>query len=117
MRRVLADQKDYGMSVDELIEITAEYRAELRATARGRKKTKWFSPTDPKPTLPGIYEVRVPKGVRSRVPNGVRAFARWRDGYWTSAFTSMEIEETRGPGSQKKYWRGLARDPKKGKQS
>jgi len=108
MRHVLADQEDYGMSVDDLIWLTVEYRAELQAIVRGRTKTKWFSPTDPKPTLPGVYEVRF-----CCDPNRVRFFARWHNGYWTPEQTSTEIETTRY-GVQEKYWRGLASDPQKG---
>lgn len=71
-------------------------RAELQA-----KKTKWFSPTDPKPTLPGIYEVRFDGD-----PKRVWFFARWHNGYWTPEFPSTDIDTVRY-GVQEKCWRGL----------
>ena len=97
------------MSVDELIWLTVEYRAELQAIVRGKTKTKWFSPTDPKPTLPGVYEVLF-------FPSRTRFFACWHNGHWMFVDDVSADEMVVRCEMQKKYWRGLARDPR-GEQS
>jgi len=40
MRRVLADQEDYGMSVDELIWLTVEYRARVAGDCERKNKNE-----------------------------------------------------------------------------